>query len=240
MLPPVQEPLKPQPKSSNREADLKNMVDDLVGPEEDEDEDPAPTPPVQSFTPTSMLNPGGYPGTILRNGALSKSTSPRAIPPIRTPEMRPAAESWQSSNSPLGRSSQRLQSVSSIWNDVLPRNTSPMTPNPINGFGPPRASSNASMYPANNFGHSRVNSMNSPKSSLPNEDGWSSFEPTPLTVAPGNGRYDNRLGSLQGTGLAQSYSGMQSPLLFGAGGGPWSTAPRGSFSNATPPNGQGG
>lgn len=222
------------------------MVDDLVGPEDDDDYDGPPTPPVQAMEPASLLNSenAGYCGQGLRNGSFNKGTSPRGIAPTRTPEIRPNAESWHSSNSPLGRSSQRLQSVSSLWSGSLPQNTNtnnPVTPapNPNSIRGPSRLPSNASVQLINS--HSRVNSSASLKSPLPNQDGWSSFEPTPVSVPHhGHGRYDQRLPSLHGSGGVGSFSGLHSPLLFGAGGGPWSVGPRKSLPNSTPPNGQGG
>lgn len=231
---PIQDTAMIQPQTHTREAQLKNMVDDLVGPEADEDEHLPPTPPAQVLSPAH----GGFYGTSLRNGSFAKETSPRSIPKTRTPELRTATNSWHSSNSPLGRSSQRLQSVSSIWNDVVPQNVSPLTPNPSTGLPQSSLPSNATLHMAK--GHSRMNSGLSIKSPLPNQDGWSSFEPTPQAIAAGNGRYDHRLPSLQGPDSNSHYGGMHSPLLFGAGGGPWSTGPRNSLSNTTPANGQGG
>ncbi|KAL1302699.1 hypothetical protein AAFC00_003060 [Neodothiora populina] len=231
----VPETVRAPPKTYTMEANLRNMVDDLVGPEDD-DENLPPTPPMQQQSAAMpMLNAatGTYFETDVKYGSYSKGSSPRPIPPIRTPEIGPNVGGWQT------RSSQRIHSVSSVWNDI-PHNTSPLTPNPHTGFATRRVSSNASMYPvpSGRAGHTRVNSATSLKSSLPNPDGWDSFEPTPQPlIGGGNGRYDNRVGSLHGPG---SYSGMQSPLLFGAGGGPWSTGPRGSFSNTSPSNGQGG
>lgn len=226
-------------KEGTREAQLKNMVDDLVGTEDDDDDDLPPTPPVHGIGSVPLVNAdkGGYSGHTFRNGSFARGTSPRAIPPIRTPDLHHTAESWHS-NSPLSRSSQRLQSVSSIWNDSLPQNISPLTPSANATFGTPRVPSNPPSHFVN--GHSRVNSSASLRGSLPNQDGWSSFDPTPQTIQQANGRYDHRLPSLQGPGVTGQYAGMQSPLLFGAGGGPWSTGPRKSLPNSTPPNGQGG
>ena len=224
-----------QPKPHTREVELKNMVDDLVGPEDDEDENLPPTPPLQPSEPGLGI---GYYG--VRNGSFAKGTSPPGLPPIQTPDLHPVTASWHSSNSPLGRSSQRLQSVSSIWNDTLLHNSSPLTPNQTVGNLPGRIPSNASMHLAN--GHSRANSGISVRSSVPNHNGWSSFEPTPQNVPHGQGRMD-RLNSFQAPEIyGQYYGGMNSPLLFGAGQSPWSTGPRKSLPSMgdTPPNGQGG
>lgn len=236
VAPLVRDTVQSLPRTSTREAQLKNMVDDLVGTEDDDDDSLPPTPPVHGtgFLPPLDADKGGYPGHTLKNGSSARGTSPRAIPPTRTPDLHQTTESWHS-NSPFSRSSQRLHSVSSIWNDNLPHNVSPLTPSAANAFGTPRVPSISSSQLVN--GHSRVNSGSSPIGTLPNQDGWSSFDPTPQTIQQPNGRYDQRMGSLQGPG---HYSGMQSPLLFGAGGGPWSTGPRKSVANSTPPNGQGG
>lgn len=97
------------------------------------------------------------------------------------------------------------------------------------------------------LGHSRVPSESSVRSVASGSllDNPSSFAPTVspysntapgLTRAPAD-RLSGRYGNIGRSGLD---SGMNSPLLFGAGGGPWSPATRGSISNATPPNGQGG
>lgn len=223
-----------QSRPYTREAQLMNMVDDLVGTEDDEDDFSGPTSPAHytESAPFYNMEPGSY--YSKRNGSFARTTSPRDIPSNRTPELRNAPGAWQTSHSPMGRSSQRLQSVSSIWNESLLNNSSPMTPNPTGSLEISRISSGASLNKMNN-GHVRVSSGASIKSSMPNQDAWSSFEPTPQVI-PMNQRKD-RLPSFAGPG---SYGGMQSPLLFGAGGGPWSTGPRNSMSNMTPPNGQGG
>ena len=236
-FPQVQEAASGQTKPSTRETQLKNMVDDLVGPEDDDDEQLPPTPPVHQVEPAPFANADSGNYYAARNAPFPKDTSPRGFSQTRTPELRGAPGTWHASNSPTGRSSQRLNSVSNIWGDAFSNSTSPITPNPGATFLPSRMSSNASVHPAK--GHSRVNSGTSIRSFLPNQESWSSLEPTPQMIPAGSGRLD-RLPSYSGPPLSSSYNGMQSPLLFGAGGGPWSTVPRKSMSNMTPPNGQGG
>ncbi|KAI4720540.1 hypothetical protein E4T48_03257 [Aureobasidium sp. EXF-10727] len=204
-------------KPLNREAQLSQMVDDLVGPDEDD------------------IVPAGLPGNSfgsandsfgVGNAAL-RGVSPRGFQAVRTPELR--TEAWQLPLSPTGVPSQRLHSVSNIWNDAPIRETSPITPF---GSAPPGLPVSASARRSN--AHSRVNSTNSTRSPLPQPDGPSSFDPTPNPYNSIGARGD-RYQSFSG-----HYTGMQSPLLFGAGMSPWSTGPRKSVPNITPPNGQGG
>lgn len=226
-----------QAKTYNQEAQLSRMVDDLVGPEDDDDDDLPPTPPpqtVESARHFETENGGFYTGNF-RKGSLIQSMSPRGFPSVRTPELRSNAEVWLASNSPVSASSQRVHSVSSLWNDDIPQNSGPSTSNSGAQYQS-RAAYNASAHLIN--GHTQAFPASSIRNSLPNQDGWSSFETTPQAIPAPVGRQE-RL-SLQGLGAGGSYTGMHSPLLFGAGGGPWSTAPGKSLPNMTPPNGQGG
>jgi hypothetical protein len=209
-------------KPLNREAQLSQMVDDLVGP--DEDDIVLPALPGNTFE--SENNSSRVPG--YKSKAPLRGISPRAFQAVRTPELR--TEAWQLPLSPTGVPSQRLHSVSNIWNDAPVRETSPITPF---GSAPPGLPPIPASARHSNA-HSRVNSTNSVRSPLPQPDAMSSFEPTPNPYNSIGARRD-RYQSFSG-----HYAGMQSPLLFGAGASPWSTGPRKSVPNITPPNGQGG
>ena len=149
----------------------------------------------------------------------------------------PLAAPFQPSRSPSSQHVQRLQSVSSLWgeNHLAPR--SPSLDHSSRPYGTP---------PSNNIraraAHSRVGSSASVSSQSPFYNGVaaSSFVPTPpLSHNVLHTSHMTSDGS-DYAGMPGYASGMQSPLLFGAGGGPWSTRPRQSLSNQTPPNGQGG
>ncbi|KAI5246835.1 hypothetical protein E4T43_02341 [Aureobasidium subglaciale] len=197
-------------KQLNREAQLSRMVDDLVGPDEDDDLVPA------ALGQDSLGITGHNSITSLRG------ISPRTLQGVRTPDSR--TETWQLPLSPTGPPAQPLHSVSNIWNDTTAREISPITPYGSAPPGLPARNSNA---------HSRVNSTNSVRSPPQHLDGLSPFEPTPNLN--NNVTRGDRYHSFSG-----HYAGMQSPLLFGAGTSPWSTGPRKSVPNVTPPNGQGG
>lgn len=208
-------------KPLNREAQLSQMVDDLVGPDED-DIVPPGLPVKSSVSAKESFNAPGH-----KSNAALRGISPRGYQAVRTPELR--TEAWQLPLSPTGLPSQRLNSVSNIWNDAPIRETSPITPF---GSAPPGLPTSTGVRRSN--AHSRVNSTNSIRSPLPQPDGLSSFEPTPNpynSIGVRGDRYQSFSGH---------YTGMQSPLLFGAGVSPWSTGPRKSVPNLTPPNGQGG
>ncbi|CAD0039861.1 unnamed protein product [Aureobasidium pullulans] len=216
-------------KPMNREAQLSQMVDDLVGPDEDDDMI-SPNMVGQSWESARVvpIERGTFGTNGDKSGGPPGGVSPCALQAVRTPELR--TEAWQLPLSPTGVPSQRLHSVSSIWEDGLVRETSPVTPFGSVPPGLPPVSASARRSNA----HSRVNSTHSVRSPLQQPDGLSSFEPTPNpynTIGARGDRYQSFSGH---------YTGMQSPLLFGAGMSPWSTGPRKSVSNLTPPNGQGG
>ncbi|KAH0388917.1 hypothetical protein KCU92_g637, partial [Aureobasidium melanogenum] len=214
-------PVAATTKPLNREAQLSQMVDDLVGP----DEDDIVPPGLHGKSPVSAN--GSFNVPSYKSNAALRGISPRGYQAVQTPELR--TEAWQLPLSPTGVPSQRLHSVSNIWNDAPIRETSPVTPF---GSAPPGLTTSTGARRSN--AHSRVNSTNSIRSPLPQPDGSSSFEPT---ASPYNniGARGDRYQSFSG-----HYTGMQSPLLFGAGVSPWSTGPRKSVPNLTPPNGQGG
>jgi hypothetical protein len=221
-VPEVAVPAVASTKPLNREAQLSQMVDDLVGPDEDD-----------IVLPDLTIKPPGSENSAFsvpryKSNAPPRGLSPRAFQAVRTPELR--TEAWQLPLSPTGAPSQRLHSVSNIWNDAPVRETSPITPF---GSAPPGLPPIPTTARRSNA-HSRVNSTNSVRSPLPQPDVMSSFEPTPNPYNNIGARGD-RYQSFSG-----HYAGMQSPLLFGAGTSPWSTGPRKSVPNVTPPNGQGG
>ncbi|THX01439.1 hypothetical protein D6D13_08934 [Aureobasidium pullulans] len=232
LTPPAIEASTPEGTSTkpmNREAQLSQMVDDLVGPDEDDDMI-SPNMVGQSWESARVvpIERGTFGTNGDKSGGPPGGVSPCALQAVRTPELR--TEAWQLPLSPTGVPSQRLHSVSSIWEDGLVRETSPVTPFGSVPPGLPPVSASARRSNA----HSRVNSTHSVRSPLQQPDGLSSFEPTPNpynTIGARGDRYQSFSGH---------YTGMQSPLLFGAGMSPWSTGPRKSVSNLTPPNGQGG
>ena len=216
-------------KNLNREAQLSQMVDDLVGPDE---EDGRVSMAIADLTsvPSRVrsVDKGSFASIGHQGDAALRRASPGNFQVVQTPELR-TSEAWQLPLSPTSVPVQRIQSVSSIWNDELLKNTSPATPLGNAQAGP-------SSFPTSAKGskaHSRVNSTTSARSPFPQPDGLSSFEPTPNAYDNIGARGD-RYQSFSG-----HYNGMQSPLLFGAGMSPWSTGPRQSLSNPTPPNGQG-
>lgn len=152
--------------------------------------------------------------------------------PVRTTSgFGPLAAPFQPSRTPSSQHVQRLQSVSSLWgeSDLVPR--SPILDHGNRPYGTP-----TSTHVRARAVHSRVGSAASISSQSPLHNGGipSSFVPTPpLSHNAGHIAMDG----YEHSGYA---SGMHSPLLFGAGGGPWSARPRHSLSNHTPPNGQGG
>lgn len=161
------------------------MVDDLVGPDEDD----------------SMQRRPSSSG-LYRFAAQAERQSPSAQP------------------------MQRMSSVSALWND-----------NPAAAHTGLRDATNGALRtppPRARAGHARIGSATSIRSQAPPYSGTmhSSFVPTPPTAYPGAPK-----SLAAGDGYA---SGMQSPLLFGAGGGPWSTMPSKTGFGRTPPNGQGG
>lgn len=138
------------------------------------------------------------------------------------------------------RAVDRLQAVPSPWEVGM---ALPQTPPLANGRGNMSYTSpNGSQY---RNGHSRVNSATSNRSrnSLHQPDTLSSFAPTPPYSKSANERRHghDRLSNGYAVNNGLGYDpNVNSPLLFGAGNSPWSTNPRRSVNNDTPPNGQGG
>lgn len=214
---------------------LNQMVDDLVGADEDDDNLPK-TPPGSSFADAAVMN---YDDELSHsmdslNGSIRTGSAVKARPlPLQTVARRSSASLWPAS---VPRSVTPLQPPSADpWLDGLPGQSSPSLPHPNSA----RMSPNGAVFRSS--GHSRVNSatsIRSVRSGSVQPDNLSSLVPTPQplpTDGPSFGTRPNTHNNTLGQG-----GGMHSPLLFGAGGGPWSTLPRKNSSNRTPPNGQGG
>lgn len=240
---PAQQPARPvmpngvssKPSGMSRHAQLSRMVDDLV--EDDESNNPV-TPPQQHSSYPAVVTKGdvsypALPGSVQDFAQMPNYSYQQKQPPIGTP----AGATSPSHRSPkiaiTGTSMDRLQTLSSLWNDAPQQTSSSPTGLPTGTLSSP-----AQLH---SRGHSRVNSASSIRSrTSPNvnmgiADSWSSLEPAPgatmpapLTVGFGNG-----LGGLEQSNVAR-------PLLFGAGGGVWSTRPGSRGRNVTPPSGQGG
>lgn len=129
------------------------------------------------------------------------------------------------------RSGSKYPSVSSLWptSPVVPATSSPQFPS---GF-PVRTLAS----PPQDHGHSRVGSVNSVRSRTSQNvgDSWSSLEGVPQ----GTGMVAGQGGNVpQLPGLGGAYGDGQ--LLFGAGGGMWSSGGRKSFGGVSQNGGYGG
>ena len=221
--------------TASRDAQLSRMVDDLV----DDDDGNNPVTPPQHHT----LNPA-----VVTNGEL-----PRTLPD-NTQDINAESKLVQYSNTPSGypissRSNvadppptedtspliatttrhDRLQSMSRLWDDAV----SPSSPSFPQGLSIGKL---GSPVPSFDHGHSRVNSASSIRSrtSQVATDYWSSLDAA-VPRAPSDPSI-----AQQGYGVANSSiqsSNTVSPLLFGAGGGLWSTGPWAGFKNVSPTNG---
>jgi hypothetical protein len=237
-------PVQPVPKKANthsRDEQLSRMVDDLL--DDDEINNPV-TPPQQMACDPAVVSNGE--GLAIMQDSLTDLTSatpkyahqpPRTSishigrPPVALtpPGMRPTGNSPAGSLSPHR---ERMQSISRIW-DSAPGSMSPAFPPglPTGTLG----GSPAVGYPRM---HSRVNSASSirSKNSMAGNDAWGTLESAPRAF-PDNVAaslvYANGFSTVEQHGIANS-------MLFGAGGGLWSTGWEGGNRNASPPNGQGG
>ena len=230
--------------SRSRQSQMARMVDNVV----DDDDGNAPvTPPQQHVSHPAVVNGDslthgladavqpeytvtGYQPKLTdwRSNAGPHNT-PRRVPPpaIRTPrEVR------------AGSSAERLHAVSQLWNDGGSNGfTSP------SGFPsglPTGTLSSPPQLQARAAQHSRGNSASSVRSrnSQNIADSWSSLESAPNGQLP---LHLNGLGTVTPTHNTYSNfsaSGAVSPLLFGAGGGIWSTRKK-PQKDTSPTNGQG-
>jgi hypothetical protein len=215
--------------TNSQDAQLMRMVDDLV---EDEDDSAPSTPPQPHSSDPAVVARGDGPFPIVESDGQVPNYSYQAkqkpigsgrsmdrTPPIlRTPKD-------DSRSKPVDR----LQSVSSLWNDSPGLQSSQFPAGlPTGTLGSPAH--------FNSHGHSRVNSASSIRSRTSQTlnpgiaDSWSSIDSAPRATLPN--------GLAAGFGMEQS--NVASPLLFGAGDSVWSTSPNPAYRNVSPPNGQGG
>lgn len=215
----------------NRQADLSRMVDELV---EDKDDNNPVTPPQHHALNPAVVTHGdtiyhGLPDAGHDFNLASyhnKTPNPQHLPqhsrPIAVAPTPPILRTPK--DSLVANSMERLQAVHSLWHDAPaqphPHPTSPST------F--PAKPANGTLASPAYIGHSRVNSASSIRSRASQNigDSWSSLESAPAAGADGYAKF--------------SESGVASPLLFGAGGGLWSTGQGGAYRSHSPTNGQGG
>ncbi|KAJ9638424.1 hypothetical protein H2199_007113 [Coniosporium tulheliwenetii] len=239
------------PSESNTSAIMNKMVDNLVGddvldPLLEEDENIPPTPPEQTFMDTVQLsdrvyapvNAGDLVQQVMNYGKSNRSPAT----PVRTPVHTPSPKVTQLPYLPP------LPYSDDIWNPNY-RSSGPSSPLFPPGLEPRGATANG--Y---SVGHSRNHSSASIRTSVPIADSRNGSSATPVGSLPQyqqgyatNGYVPDRrsIGAPPGFGLpayATANAGMASPLLFGGGGGPFSSDMRRSYSSfrGTPPNGQGG
>lgn len=239
------------PSESNTSAIMNKMVDNLVGDEvldplPEEDENIPPTPPEQTFMDTVQLgdrvyapmNAGDLVQQVMNYGKSNRSPAT----PVRTPIHTPSPKITQLPYLPP------LPYSDDIWNPSYrsPGPSSPLFPPGLEPRGAP-----ANGYSA---GHSRNHSSASIRTSVPIAESWNGSAVTPVGSLPhyqqgyaNNGYVPDRrsIGAPPGFGLpayANTNAGMASPLLFGGGGGQFSSDMRRSLSafRGTPPNGQEG
>ncbi|KAK4545265.1 hypothetical protein LTR36_003445 [Oleoguttula mirabilis] len=219
----------------SRQAQLIRMVDDLV---DDDDSNNPVTPPQQHASNPIVVTNGDVHHNGVSYGAqdFAAVTSyqpklPSTSMPNATRSNAPTPPTIRTSRNSLGANSiERLQSVSTLWNDT---SAQPMTTSPNFPTGLPTGtlSSPAQIM---RHGHSRVNSASSIRSRTSQNvtmgESWSSIESS-QRVQVANGPMNGY--------TKFSASGMASPLLFGAGNNMWNTG-TGGYRNVSPPNGQGG
>lgn len=220
----------PAPTSANslRDAQMIRMVSELV--DDNENEPPSTPPQHHPVRPVALANGHGSHSTSLAprygqqldfvptiihraNGSTSKATAPATHTPKGSPSNNTALD--------------RLQSVSSLWNDAESTNFS-------SGLPTGTLASPAQLY---SRGHSRVNSASSIRSRTSQGpgntpggigDSWSSLESAAGRPALPNG------------GLGFSGSTLARPLLFGAGASVWSTSAQLPVRRVSPGSGKEG
>ncbi|KAK5122608.1 hypothetical protein LTR85_003871 [Meristemomyces frigidus] len=221
--------------SRSRQAQLSRMVDELV---DDDDANNPVTPPQQHASNPAVVPNGDVQYDNIHYGAqdFAAVTSyqpklPSTSLPLATRSNAPTPPTLRTPRDSIGANSiERLQSVSTLWNDsaVQPMSAASNFPS---GLPTGTLSSPAQIM---RQGHSRVNSASSIRSrtslNVTMGESWSSLESGQRAPAPG--------GPVNGY-TKFSASGMASPLLFGAANTMWNTG-TGSYRNVSPPNGQGG
>lgn len=214
-------------KSDNiaQDAQLSRMVDDLV--EDDEINHPV-TPPQPHASHPEVFSRGDVSYSARSEGTrgdfarMSNYTQPAKQMPIGTP----ATASSPSVRTPKtvmgGTPMDRMQSLQSLWEGPDAQHMSSFPSGLSNG-------TLASPAQLHGGGHSRVNSASSIRSgSMAFADPWAPQE-SKARASPAAAGF--------GTGTQGFDSHVASPMLFGAGGGVWSTK---GGRNGTPPSGQGG
>ncbi|KXT07176.1 hypothetical protein AC578_2412 [Pseudocercospora eumusae] len=245
---PVQAVRKPSgSKAQTKDVQLSRMVDDLVeddGVDEGREVNKPLTPPQPVATNPSIVADGEAP--LAFRDSVHDLPAMHTKPPKYVP--RPSAQDFIPQQSiaittpavgrtppgPVGSERaqrDRLQSVSKLWKGSV----SPSFPSglPTGTLGSPVALN------ARVPGHSRVNSASSMRSrnSLNVVDSWGSTTDSSAPRILTDTAVANTVHSTSNHSK-MDHSGMASPLLFGGGGGLWSTG-RG-FLNGSPSYGQGG
>ncbi|KAK8194394.1 hypothetical protein M8818_007584 [Zalaria obscura] len=165
-------------QAPNMDARLTQMVDDLVGPEEDDD---LPTTPPMAYyvDPTvadgedDMSNSLGSLDASIDGRKASTSRAMARQSPVRRPSAAGWAQQGTRSRTPL----QPIQSSTDPWLGGLPPQSSPSLPHPNQRNSPSSAVRRGSSAQA----HTRVNSAHAiPMLPLDNTpEGLSSIDPTP-------------------------------------------------------------
>ncbi|RMZ08473.1 hypothetical protein D0864_01729 [Hortaea werneckii] len=247
--------------SRSRQAQLSRMVDELV--DEDEVNNPV-TPPQQHATHPAVVSNGD----VYANGAKDTnglfhnvdemadipSYQPKqpstTVPPASSTTMRTPPTLRTPKDSLAANSLERMQSVSTIWNN-LPANQISSSPGFPSGL-PVGTLTSPAQHLIRHSQHSRGNSASSIHSKAsqtnPNHapvsvvggDPWAANLSPNAAAVPPPGQAPPPMPTDGYARFSQS-AGMASPLLFGAGNNMWSTTSHNSsFRNVTPPNGQGG
>lgn len=223
---------------NSRHAQLSRMVDDLV--DDDEGHNPV-TPPQQHAANPAVVTKGdvsygALPGSAKGFAQMPNYAYPAQQKPIGTgtghKSTPPARRTPQHSAAHMSTDWRRP--MPTLWNDYPSQNASSSSNFPA-GLPTGTLGSPAHMH---SRGHSRVNSASSIRSrasqtlNMGIADSWSSIESAPRSAVP-NGLAPPVSGAAFG---AQEQSNVASPLLFGAGGGLWSTSPNSKFRNVSPSN----
>ncbi|KAK3071872.1 hypothetical protein LTR53_007863 [Teratosphaeriaceae sp. CCFEE 6253] len=232
--------------SRSRQDQLARMIDNLL---DDDDGNNPVTPPQQHVAHPAVVTNGDthynvthYAGQHAEFTSVPsyqpKLPSAGPIAPPSQPIPIAAPSSVRTPRQSLTASSvERLQSVSKLWNEPG---------HPSSGFpsGLPMGTLASPPTLHQRASHSRVNSANSIRSRTSHGmnvgDSWSSLESTPAVRGP-------QTPQKQANGAIDGYanfsaSHVASPLLFGAGGGIWSTGQtgNGAYRNVSPPGENGG
>lgn len=208
--------------ATSRDAQLSRMVDSLV--DDSESNNPV-TPPQQHRSNPTVVSNGDVSFAGLHGSTEDFAQLPNPYQPLQKPigsgreiHSPPAVRTPQ--NTGRNTSAERMQAVSSLWESAPQSSMSPQFPPglPTGTLGSPAQMTMRT--------HSRVNSASSIRSRASQgfnagvADSWSSLESGPR---------------------GKAVNVASPPMLFGLGGGPWSSgASFPGYRNTTSPNGQGG